>query len=275
MAGDGDVEALRKIPDPIERGRQAGDLLARYQQRATELARLRREAIESAHEECGLSYTEIASKLGLTKGRISQIRTSAPPRERAFFGIGPVTVVVPERVGVAGRRMAVVASEDDTAAEQLRDLLSQLHLESTKVRIAPETAEVGAGDVVVVCGPKSAVVASKLMESDPRVRLVDRAGQWRIADLVTGSDHESPMDALVPSDGDLAYLARRREGARVLVHIAGIHAIGSVGAAAHLTASVADLFEEVGDVSFSMVIGCRFDGIEITSTETVAGPYVW
>ncbi|MHB8457070.1 MAG: hypothetical protein ACYDBS_05200 [Acidimicrobiales bacterium] len=118
-------------------------------------------------------------------------------------------------------------------------------------------------------------MAAKLMESDPRVRLVDRTGQWRIADLVAGSDYGSPMDALVPSDGDLAYLARRREGARILVHIAGIHAIGSVGAAAHLARAVADLFEEAGDVSFSMIIGCRFDGIEITSTETVAGPYVW
>ncbi|MHB1503629.1 MAG: sigma factor-like helix-turn-helix DNA-binding protein [Acidimicrobiales bacterium] len=275
MTGEDDVEALRKIPDPIERGQRAGDLLARYQQSAIELARLRREAIELAHEERGLSYTEIASKLGLTKGRISQIRTSAPPRERAFFGIGPVVVVVPERVGVAGRRMAVVAGEDDTAAEQLRDLLSQLHLQSTKVRISPETAEVEGGDVVLVCGPKSAVVASKLMESDPRVRLTNRTGQWKIVDLVAARDYESPMDAPEPSDGDLAYVARHREGARVLVHIAGIHAIGSVGAATFLAQEVADLFEEVGDVSFSMIIGCRFDGIDITSVETVAGPYVW
>ncbi|EQD44079.1 RNA polymerase, sigma-24 subunit, ECF subfamily [mine drainage metagenome] len=61
---------------------------------------MRREAIEIAHDLYGLSYTQVASELGLTKGRISQIRTSAPPAERAFFGVGPVTIIVPERIGV-------------------------------------------------------------------------------------------------------------------------------------------------------------------------------
>jgi Sigma-70, region 4 len=53
-----------------------------YQQRAVELARLRRAAIEEAHRDRGLSYTEIAEALGITKGRITQIRDTAPLPER-------------------------------------------------------------------------------------------------------------------------------------------------------------------------------------------------
>ena len=69
---------IRNIADPIERGRRAGDLLNSQQGVVNELAQIRREAIEIAHTESGLTYAEIASGLGLSKGRISQITTSTP-----------------------------------------------------------------------------------------------------------------------------------------------------------------------------------------------------
>jgi len=68
---------IRNIADPIERGRRAGELLNSQQDVVNELAQIRREAIEIAHAEYGLAYAEIASQLGLPKGRISQITASA------------------------------------------------------------------------------------------------------------------------------------------------------------------------------------------------------
>src|SRR5699024_7114282 len=97
MAYLDDFDSVRHDPDPIRRGQRTTNLLTSYQQRATELARLRRAAIEEAHHEHGMSYTEIANELGVTKGRITQIRTSAPPAQRAFFGIGPVSIGMPYR----------------------------------------------------------------------------------------------------------------------------------------------------------------------------------
>lgn len=275
MTSEDDIEVLRNIEDPIERGRRAGQLLNQYQQSANELARMRREAIEMAHEKYGLSYTTVAGQLGLTKGRISQIRTSAPSAERAFFGVGPVTIIVPERIGEYGRRMAVVSSEDDATAEELRELLSGLHLRTTKVRIPPETTEIEKGDVVLVCGPKSAPVGAILLETDPRIRIISTGKLWEITDLVSGLNYGSPMDTATPTASDVAYLARRRQGGRVVVHIAGIHATGSVGVAKYLTENVADLFKKLGDVSFSMIIGCSFEGTHIASTRAIAGPYKW
>jgi hypothetical protein len=72
-----EFESVRRDPDPIRRGQRASSLLAHYQQRATELARLRKAAIEEAHRDRGMSYTEIAAALGITKGRITQIRNDA------------------------------------------------------------------------------------------------------------------------------------------------------------------------------------------------------
>lgn len=77
MDGADDFESVRRDPDPVRRGRRATDLLTIYQQRAAELARLRRAAIEEAHREQGMSYTEIAAALG---SRREGSRRSATPR---------------------------------------------------------------------------------------------------------------------------------------------------------------------------------------------------
>ncbi|WP_026452812.1 sigma-70 RNA polymerase sigma factor region 4 domain-containing protein [Saccharomonospora iraqiensis] len=75
MATDSELETLRTEPDPIRRGLRASELIEHYQQCAAEAAELRKQAIDEAHDH-GMSYTDIADALGLTKGRISQIRAS-------------------------------------------------------------------------------------------------------------------------------------------------------------------------------------------------------
>lgn len=91
MDSSDDFESVRRERDPLKRAKLATLLLSTYQQRSVELARLRKEAISDAASSTGMTYTAIAESLGLTKGRVTQIRQSAPPAERAFFGVGPLT----------------------------------------------------------------------------------------------------------------------------------------------------------------------------------------
>jgi hypothetical protein len=65
-----------------------------------------------------LSFSAVAAQLGLSKGRISQIRQSAPPVERRFFGVGPLTIAVPLRP-IEGRPLGAIAAEDSLSAETL------------------------------------------------------------------------------------------------------------------------------------------------------------
>ncbi|MGW6624052.1 sigma factor-like helix-turn-helix DNA-binding protein [Nocardia sp. NPDC055002] len=72
-----DVSALEQIrddPDPLRRARRATELITEYQELARQLANIRRQAIEDAHDG-GMAYKEIAAHLGLSKGRVSQIRS--------------------------------------------------------------------------------------------------------------------------------------------------------------------------------------------------------
>lgn len=270
-----DFDSVRADPDPVRRGRRATTLLTIYQQRAAELARLRKAAIEEAHRERGMSYTEIAALLGITKGRITQIRASAPRPERAFFGVGPVGVGVPYRYRTTDRERPLVAAEDFQTGEQIERLLTGLALAATRYQIEPERAELPEGDTVVVCGPKSAPIGAALLERDPVLDMVEDGGRWWIKHRTTGQRFGSPADEPQAASADIAYVARHQEAGRVVVHIAGVHAIGSLGAAHYLTGHLAELFRQTGDRPCSLAVRATYDGLNITGSELAAGPYLW
>ncbi len=132
---------------------------------------------------------EIATVPGLTTGRIRQLKSTASAAQRAFFGIRPVTVAIPLRVGVAQRKRIVIAAEDSATVDQLETVLADYALASSRVTIAPETTEPPAGDAIVVCGPKSAPVGAWLLDRDPRLGMVEENGVWSVLDRMTGQRH--------------------------------------------------------------------------------------
>ncbi|WP_245665378.1 hypothetical protein [Nocardia sienata] len=178
MDGAGEFDEVRSDPDPVRRGQRATELITLYQQRAIELARLRKEAIEEAHR-AGLSFTEVAKLLGVTKGRISQIRTSAPPAERAFFGVGPVAVGIPRPAENEDTRehMHFDVSYQHTQ-QQVEIDLTRLSLASTRFEIEPDTEDVPAGDAVVICEPEAAPVARRLLAADKALRFENIDNTW-------------------------------------------------------------------------------------------------
>lgn len=272
---DHEFEAIRRDPDPVRRGRRATELLGVYQQRSTELARLRRAAIEEARGRLGGSYTEVARAFGLSKGRITQIRTAAPPPERAFFGVGPVTVAIPGR-WFPGRDELVIASEDDYTADIVLDELRRLAFVAERYRMDPDEQWAPAGDAVVICGPESAPVGAALLAEDPVLGFdQDDAGRWWLVEHRGGTRYGSPRDEDSARSADIAYLSHRQDGERVIVHLAGIHALGSIGAASYLTTALDELWAEGDTASFSMVVSASFTDQKPAGVEVLAGPLRW
>jgi hypothetical protein len=275
MTGD-EFEAVRRDADPIRRGRRATELITLYQQRATELARLRKEAIEAAHREQGMSYTEIATAIGITKGRLSQVKKDVTGLERVLFGVGPISVGIPYRYQTTDRERPLIAAEDSTTGDEFENLLTAMRFSVNRYYISPEATELPSGDGVVICGPKSAPVAAALLEEDPKATLVKDNGRWWFELRESGKRTGSPSDdEASPQNADLAYVARHTYDDHVIVHVAGIHAIGSLGAAHYLTTHLGDLYQQVGQTSFSLAVRATYDGLKITGTELAAGPYVW
>lgn len=266
---------VRRDPDPIRRGRRATELLARYQQRSTELARLRREALEEAHRDLGLPYSQIATALGITKGRVTQIRSTAPAAARALFGVGPVTVVLPYRLQTTDRERPLLASEDVAAGDLAKRLLESFDFTTRTSQLGPHDEAIPDGDLFVICGPKSSPAVAQLLDSDPRLNIANDEAGWFIENRETHERHRSPLDDDPASPVDVAYVARRTDGERTITHVAGIHAIGSLGAMEYLTAHAAELYEATAGHDFSLVVASTFDGLAITGHEALGDPLLW
>ncbi|BCJ66251.1 hypothetical protein [Polymorphospora rubra] len=270
-------ERVRREPDPLRRAKLASELILVYQQRSVELARLRKEAINRAATERGLSFTSIAAELGLTRGRITQIRQTAPPAERVFFGVGPVTVAIPERQ-VSGRALPMISSEDTRAADMVTRLLTDLAFQVERFRIPPNGEWQPQGDVVAICGPKSSHVTAEAIKSDPFLTFEpDESGKWTIRERDGSRTYESPMDdARSQGWSDVAYVGHLAlaDDRRTLLVVAGVHALGSVGAIDYLSRHLSDLYAKVGTRRFSMVIASDHDGETVTRSEPLCSPRV-
>src|SRR5690606_21620845 len=232
--------------------RAATEQMAISQREVNELSRLRKSLIQRLRAE-GLSFAQIGEAAGLTRGRIHQILQAGPPTEGRFFGRSPITVAVPLRK-VPGRSRPVLSSEDARAYEDLVGLLNDLGHQAQRLNIPPDGQWTPpAGSVVAICGPKPSPVTADAIATDPYLAFEpDETGQWTIRERETGTVYQSPLDSAEGGSADVAYLGRLTVNGRPMLVIAGIHALGSVGAVHYLGQHLHQLYERVGTDNFSM-----------------------
>lgn len=197
--------------------------------------------------------------------------------EQLFFGDGPVTIALPMR-NVADRPFPVISSEDALAAHRLAELLDALAIESGEFRIPPHGIwDAPLGDLVAICGPKSSAVMAEAMRTDPLLAFEpDDDGRWIIRKRDSPVEYfGSPMDTgLGPPWSDVAYLGRIMVRDRPTLVIAGIHALGSVGAVDFLAHNLTDLNRRIGSRRFSMVVRSEHDGEAVIMSESLCPPRI-
>ncbi|MGW6408966.1 sigma factor-like helix-turn-helix DNA-binding protein [Streptomyces vinaceus] len=274
-----EMQQVAAVVAPVERAKAAIDLMADYQGRVVELSRIRREAIEEAAA-AGMSQSEIAALLGVSRGRVGQLASQGPPPERAFFGTDLMTISLGGKYE-GGKSESenpgeVVAREDLGNFEHLRKLLATLKLDAQYEVIPPSgIVNLNRDNHVVVCGPRLSPIVAQVLEGDDFLRFEkDRA--WHLVDLTTDERYRSPMD----EDGtasDFGYLARlpRLDGRGTFLYAAGIHAIGANGVVHYLENHLADLYREVRTNRFSTLISCRYDPktLEVLESKRVTPIY--
>jgi len=271
-AGADAMAAAKDLDDPLWRARLTQELFGVCQAVGTKSTRLRRRSMAEAVAAHG--NDAVARALRLTPGRVSQLAND-PAKHRVFFGSGTVRVGYPLRQLSTDRERPVIAAEDAATANTLATLLEGLDLEVDRITIDPGHSALPDTDSIVVCGPKSAPIAARLLERDPALAMVEDGGRWWIEETASSTRRGSPADQPEPRQADIAYLARHNINGRVVVHIAGIHSIGSLGAAHYLAANLPTLFSTTGTAPFSAIIGCTHDGTNILTSELVAGPFPW
>lgn len=273
-----EMKQVASIKAPVPRAKAAIDLIADYQSRVIELSRIRREAIEEATGS-GMTHSEIAEALGVSRGRVGQLASAGPPPERAFFGLGPMTVALGGK-HEAGKRPedqpgGVVMREDYKSYENLRDLFGALKLDSQyEVIPPPGMVSLNREHLVVVCGPRLSPIVAQVLESDDNLRFAkDHA--WYLEDMRTNTVYRSPFEDGV--HGDVGYLGRlpRPDGKGTFIYMAGIHAIGASGVVHYLEKHLAEVYKEVRTKRFSTLIASKYnpDTLEILESSRITPIY--
>ncbi|WP_026415638.1 hypothetical protein [Actinomadura oligospora] len=269
-----EVRDLARIEDHEVRVREAAKLMNELQDAVKETARMRRESIQWLRDH-GRSMADVARVMGVSRARVAQLKDSGPAPERAFLGIGRLSVAVPERPG--GRRL--VARADAATGQTVLSLASSLGL-AGELEYIPLSGEIDLNrdDLVVICGPKTSPVTAEALQRDPQLdfhQLPDE--RWAITERGSGETHVSPSDDPDdPRHQDIAFLGRlpRPDARGTFLYIAGVHAIGSLGASRYLTDHLAELYDAVGTAPFSMVITSEYDpeAEEILATRALTAP---
>jgi hypothetical protein len=115
---------------------------------------------------------------------------------------------------------------------------------------------------------------AQILESDQSVSFEKDEAGWHLIDRVADNTYRSPFDH--GELGDYAYIGRlpRPDGRGTFLYMAGIHAVGSGGAAHFLEGNLGDLYKEVKNRRFSMIIRCAFDdAYRIVASERVSPVY--
>ncbi|WP_329382097.1 sigma-70 region 4 domain-containing protein [Streptomyces sp. NBC_01351] len=274
-----EMQRVAQVEVPVERAKAAIDLMADYQGRVVELSRIRREAIEEAAAS-GMSQSEIAALLGVSRGRVGQLASQGPPPERAFFGTDLMTISLGGKYE-AGKSPEenpgeVVAREDLGNFDRLRKLLATLKLDAHYEVIPPSgMVNLNRDNHVVVCGPRLSPIIAQVLEGDDFLRF-EKDKAWHLVDLKTDERFRSPMDE-DGSAGDFGYLARlpRLDGRGTFLYAAGIHAIGANGVVHFLENNLPELYREVRTRRFSTLISCRYDPktLEVLESKRVTPLY--
>ncbi len=246
--------------DATERARRTSQEFAAYQEFTGEFSRMRREALEELVAR-GLTQQQIADKIGMSRPRVSQLLASGPKPERAMLGTGALTVAIgskPEVQPKTTNPSAMISEESSRAYHALAEAATTYGLSTTQEVVRPPgIVDMNRSNLIVIGSPRIVPVVSQVLAADGNLGFRGGAQGWY---LTEGDEiHRSPCDNGDPVD--YGYIGRlpRPDTKGTFLYLAGIHAMGTIGAAKFLTDNLADLYASVRNKRWSTLIQCEYD----------------
>ncbi len=267
---------LTTSDDKLTEVKHVSELVTHHQERGAEYSRRRRELLSELVAD-GYSQGELAKLLGMTRGRVGQLLSSGPKVERALLGSGTLTVAVGGKWEAQKVNPSAVISQEALAAYKLiADAAASYGLTAEyEVVPPPGMVRLNRPNLIVLSSPRLLPLVGQVLEADTNLGFSSGGQGWYLTEQATGQVYRSPSDSGEPAD--YGYIGRlpRPDGRGSFLYLAGIHAMGTLGAAHHLTNNVDELYQEVKNRRWSALIACRYhpDTRVIESTERVTPVY--
>jgi predicted XRE-type DNA-binding protein len=261
------VARVTKIADPRKRAKAAHDLIEELQATVADLSRLRREAFEQMLDS-GMSQTDIAVLLDISRSRVSQLMSGVAKPERRFLGTGALTIAV--AASETGKSSDEVAPESLAAYQALAQAAGAVGLDTTYEVIArPGNVHLNRPNLIVLGGPKLLPFVSQIMEADPYLRFEHDKTGWHLVDRHTGKQYRSLRDRHVSAD--YGYIGRlpKPDGSGTFLYLAGIHAQGTLGAATYVAENLVTMHRQMKSRRFSAIVSCAYDPDSTTQPSIV------
>lgn len=265
--------------DPEERAKRVGQLVTHHQDVVSELSRIRREALDELIAR-GKSRKELAELLGMTRARVGQLLASGPQPERALLGTGALTVAIggkEEAPKLSGSTSVMVSVEAGRAYDLIAETATVYGLTTTKEVVPPNNGHrlrLNRPNMIVIGSPRILRLMEQVLDADRHLGFGEEDGVWHLTEH--GHIHRSPSNSGEPAD--YAYIGRlpRTDGRGTFLYLAGIHAMGTLGAATYLTNNIEELYAQVKGSSWSTLIECRYDPSTkaIESTDLLTEIYI-
>jgi transcriptional regulator with XRE-family HTH domain len=202
-----------------------------------------------------------AEHIGAAASAGHERRAGANPAGR-FLGDGHVVIATPvKREQIKSR--PVIAVEDVLGSRGLGQAAEDYGLKVSYETITPDGSfDLERPNIVAICGPRISAAIGAILATDPVLAFVhsDR-GPWTLLNRRTGRTHISGMDLEPPAPFDVAYLGRLRrpDGQGTIMILTGIHPQGSLGAIKMICSNLPELYAEVGDRCFSVLLRSQYD----------------
>jgi hypothetical protein len=130
-------------------------------------------------------------------------------------------------------------------------------------------------NLIVITNPRLLPFVGNVLAADVNLGFrVDEKG-WVLIDHQTKSDYRSPADSGSPADYACLGRLLRPDGRGTFPYLAGIHAMGTLGAGKYLEDHIEDLYREVKTRCFSVLLEVKYDAdtCKLTSVDAITNIY--
>lgn len=259
-----------------QRAKRASELVVRYTELTAEASRIRREALVKLVDE-GWTMADLSRLLGVTRSRIGQLLSTGPRPERALLGTGAITVAIGGKHEAGKAHPSAMISTEALAAYNLISSTCSDHKLSAEYEVVPPPGIVRLtrDNLIVIGSPRILPLVGQVLEADEHLAFDSGAQGWFLRDLTTDEIYRSPSDN--GESCDYAYIGRlpRPDEKGTFLYLAGIHAMGTLGAAQFLVNNLAELYGVARTGRWSVLVACHYDPDtrEITATDRITPIY--